>query len=150
MAETKFEMCAECAEKRTKNPNHDNELCAACRKRRNAFNREVYAFKRDWPADETRHIPGVRFPIQGESLRVPWITHGVYKIEAGWIPWALAEIAYKAYAKDGHGSQSLERLAERGGFGWNELLACLRGSYNNNTSAFEDFKAVIPSDASGH
>jgi hypothetical protein len=33
------------------------------------------------------------------------------------IPWELAEILYPAYGHD----QSLERLAERGGFGWREL-----------------------------
>lgn len=88
--------------------------------------------------------------MQEERLRVPWMEHGLYRVEAGWIPWALAEIAYKAYAKDGHGGQSLMTLAQRGGFGWCELLACLRGSYNNAQSSFDDFKAVIPKDAKGY
>lgn len=145
----KFEPCVACTEALGKNPNHTPELCASCRKRRNAVNRENYAFKKDWPPNEVRHIPGVRCPVQGESLRVPWIEHGVFPVEAGWVPWAIAEIAYKAYVKDGHGSQSLETLAARGGFGWAELISCLRGSYNNE-SAFDDLKAAIPSDASGY
>ena len=37
------------------------------------------------------------------------------------IPWSLAETIYKVY-KDLFGNdQSLERLAERGGFGWSEV-----------------------------
>ena len=37
------------------------------------------------------------------------------------IPWWLAEIVYKAYSRLFGNSQSLERLAERGGFGWAEV-----------------------------
>lgn len=37
------------------------------------------------------------------------------------IPWSVAEIAYGAYAKECGRGQSLERLAERGGFGWCEM-----------------------------
>jgi hypothetical protein len=39
------------------------------------------------------------------------------------IPWAIAEKAYAAYAQQYGKSQSLERLAERGGFGWCEMDA---------------------------
>ncbi len=61
------------------------------------------------------------FPIQGE-----W-----KKKERGWIssctiPWWLAEIAYEHYVKLFGKEQSLERLAERGGFGRDELLTLLR------------------------
>ena len=38
------------------------------------------------------------------------------------IPWWLAEEAYKLYSKRFGTSQSLERLAERGGWGRAELL----------------------------
>lgn len=43
------------------------------------------------------------------------------------IPWWLAEIAYEHYKTVAGvlGLQSLERLAERGGFGRNELLLLL-------------------------
>ena len=38
------------------------------------------------------------------------------------IPWWLAEVAYREYAKKFGKAQSLERLAERGGFGRSELV----------------------------
>jgi len=37
------------------------------------------------------------------------------------IPWSVAEKAYGAYAAQYGRSQSLERLAQRGGFGWGEM-----------------------------
>lgn len=37
------------------------------------------------------------------------------------IPWSLAEKAYEVYSSKYGTSQSLERLAERGGFGLGEL-----------------------------
>lgn len=45
----------------------------------------------------------------------------------GFIPWALAEEAYAVYAKRYGTDQSLERLAERGGFGTDELDDMLPG-----------------------
>ena len=50
-----------------------------------------------------------RFPIQG----------------GGFIPWWLAEVAFEYYCSHWPG-QSLERLAERGGFGVTELVAYIR------------------------
>lgn len=43
------------------------------------------------------------------------------------IPWAIAEEAYQAYAQRFGTSQSLERLAERGGFAWGEMDLFLPG-----------------------
>lgn len=37
------------------------------------------------------------------------------------IPWSLAEILYVGYSAQFENGQSLERLAERGGFGWGEI-----------------------------
>lgn len=37
------------------------------------------------------------------------------------IPWSVAEIAYGEYSRQYGNSQTLERLAERGGFGWGEM-----------------------------
>ncbi|KKM85067.1 hypothetical protein LCGC14_1292800 [marine sediment metagenome] len=51
-------------------------------------------------------------------------------ILAGRIPWALHMVAWRAYRDAGHGDQSAEQIAKRGGFGWVELLAALRGEYN--------------------
>jgi len=42
------------------------------------------------------------------------------------IPWWLAEIAYEYYSERFGTTQSLERLAERGGFGRSELIGLLR------------------------
>ena len=58
------------------------------------------------------------FPIQGELGRP--------RLKSSSIPWWLAEIAYEHYAKLFGKEQSLERLAERGGFGRDELLTLLR------------------------
>ena len=44
----------------------------------------------------------------------------------GTIPWWLALEAYQHYSKKFGTSQSLERIAERGGFGHAELLLLLR------------------------
>jgi len=65
------------------------------------------------PKDDT--LP---FPIQGELGRP--------RLKSSSIPWWLAEIAYEHYAKLFGKEQSLERLAERGGFGRDELLTLLR------------------------
>jgi hypothetical protein len=52
------------------------------------------------------------FPIQSERGAKP---HPVL------IPWSLAELAYSVYSARYGRSQSLERLAERGGFGPGEM-----------------------------
>jgi hypothetical protein len=43
----------------------------------------------------------------------------------GYIKWSVAEEAYREYARQFGTSQSLERLAERGGFGLRELAMLL-------------------------
>lgn len=58
------------------------------------------------------------FPIQGD--------YGPKRTERTIIPQWLAEEAYEHYAKMFGNQQSLERLAERGGFGRAELLMLLR------------------------
>jgi hypothetical protein len=57
------------------------------------------------------------FPIQSEGGR-----------KASVIPWWLAEIAYERYAELYGDRQSLERLAQRGGFGRLELVELLSQS----------------------
>lgn len=54
------------------------------------------------------------------------------------VPWYIAELAYSVYVRHGGGDQSLEKLAERGGFGaaemdqflpdWRERVAKFMGS----------------------
>ena len=43
------------------------------------------------------------------------------------IPWSIAEEAFGAYVRRYGRDQSLERLAERGGFGWSEMDTLLPG-----------------------
>jgi hypothetical protein len=73
--------------------------------------------------DDTRPFPiqqsnGYRDKESGAIIRPARCT----------IPWWLAEEAYKVYAKKYGNDQSLERIAERGGFGREELLWLLRGA----------------------
>jgi len=42
-----------------------------------------------------------------------------------YIPWSKAEEVYKEYSRQNGTSQSLERLAERGGFGIDEMITLL-------------------------
>lgn len=52
-----------------------------------------------------------RFPIQGK-----WQRGGYGDRPPGTVPWEVAEVAYAAYAARFGSDQSLNRLAERGGF----------------------------------
>jgi hypothetical protein len=67
------------------------------------------------------------FPIQqGEGRRDE---RGVFYYPASCtIPWWLAEVAYEHYATLYDNDQSLQRIAERGGFGREELVHLLRRS----------------------
>ena len=65
------------------------------------------------------------FPIQAEPSYRNSEGRLVYPQESK-IPWWLAEEAYKYYSATYGKEQSLERLAERGGFGRTELLWFLR------------------------
>lgn len=48
-------------------------------------------------------------------------------VPAGEISWELHERAFAEYARTYGRSQSAERIAERGGFSWSELIAFLAG-----------------------
>lgn len=48
----------------------------------------------------------------------------------GWVPWAIHIDAWKGYAEAGHGDQSAERVAERGGFGYREIQCAIARHYN--------------------
>lgn len=60
-----------------------------------------------------------RFPIQANPRQ---------RVAPTDIPWAVAEVAYREYVARWGASQSLERLAERGGFHPEELTELLAGS----------------------
>jgi hypothetical protein len=58
-----------------------------------------------------------------DELRQQKVDNKVFPIQQGQpIPWHVAEIAYRHYAKAYGTDQSMNRLAERGGFGWTEFL----------------------------
>ena len=69
--------------------------------------------------EETVQGPPRMFPLQTER--------GVARPGPLAIPWELAEEAYRAYAQRYGREQSLERLAERGGFAWSEMDRFLPG-----------------------
>lgn len=48
--------------------------------------------------------------------------------DGGTIPWAVAEAAYEEYRVKFGGAQTLDRIAERGGFGDEELVWLLKGA----------------------
>ena len=62
------------------------------------------------------------FPIQAEY-------EGELKGGNSTIPWWLAEVAYKEYSSLFGNGQTLERLAERGGFGRTEFLKLIKGEF---------------------
>lgn len=62
------------------------------------------------------------FPIQGETTT----TRPIRRLPQSWVPKWLAEVAYEYYASKFGKAQSLDRLAERGGFGRDELVGLIR------------------------
>lgn len=75
------------------------------------------------------HIAGILLARIDELERDqrPFPMQGDRGSPAGTIPWWLAEIAHASYSAMYGRGQSLERLAERHGFGWQELGALLDG-----------------------
>lgn len=67
-----------------------------------------------------------RFPIQG----------------GGTVDWAAAELAYATYAKSVGSGQTLERLAERGGFGIIEFCLLYHGRYRTNPPGWPNPETV--------
>jgi hypothetical protein len=63
-------------------------------------------------------------------LLLDWEFRRKFPMWLRWIRWEIAEQAYKEYARRGHGDQSLERVAERGGFSPEEIDALLAGKYS--------------------
>ena len=51
-------------------------------------------------------------------------------LPAGRVPWAVHELAYRAYRASQPGLRTVENIAEHGGFSWVELLGCIRGDYD--------------------
>lgn len=74
------------------------------------------------------------FPIQGSTSYVNDDGQRI-RPRSSKIPWWLAEIAYEYYSKRYGTQQSLERLAERGGFGREELVIFIRGNLKDTTNS---------------
>jgi hypothetical protein len=70
------------------------------------------------------------FPIQSQRDALP---HPIM------IPWSIAELAYSVYSVKYGRDQSLERLAERGGFGPSEMDTFLPG-WRHMCSEIEQLK----------
>lgn len=86
-----------------------------------------------------------KFPIQGELVRSASTTNEmgmtvgrIPERDPGWVPWAVAEAAYAVYSRRYGTSQSLARLAERGGFSWSELVGLIRGDKEIETLPISD------------
>jgi len=82
-----------------------------------------------------KHCPtcvcGRRAPVQGDYERYcdyEWAKQKIGREPKGpgTISWAEHELAWAEYARQYGESQSAERMAERGGFGYGELLMYLR------------------------
>ena len=56
------------------------------------------------------------------------------------IPKEIAQVVWEQYAKDGHGSQSVERIGERGGFGWYEIVFYLYSKITEFESEIKQMK----------
>jgi hypothetical protein len=69
------------------------------------------------------------FPIQGGNETEKRGQQSRYRYAPCTVPWWLAEVAYESYVKSGGRGQSLERLAERGGFGRYELVGLIRREF---------------------
>lgn len=83
------------------------------------------------------------FPIQGEYVEASGGATGRVRRPPGEVPWGVAALAYEHYAKLYGRTQSMDRIAERGGFGWTELVALLKGvdhgSFPNVPAASPDY-----------
>lgn len=75
-----------------------------------------------------------RAPVQGTWGRGGWV------IPPGTIAWDEHVTAWVAYRERYGASQSAERIAERGGFGMEELRMFL----GRDPTTFEHFKKVSP------
>lgn len=76
------------------------------------------------PAKEAKHCPtcicGRRAPVQGEHRGT-----GRERRGPGTIAWTEHEQAWAIYSRKYGRDQSAQRIADRGGFGWYELIELL-------------------------
>lgn len=73
---------------------------------------------------------GIRAAVEvAPDERVAPVQNGGGTVPLSAIPWGLYERLWRIYDDHGHGSQSAERLAERGGFSRSELGMLAIGDY---------------------
>jgi hypothetical protein len=109
-----------------------------------------------WPALRSALSPQAAAPQAGagDERTFPLQTHG--KPGPLKIPWAVAEKAYGVYASRYGRAQTLERLAERGGFSWGEMddmypawrdetdaIAALRSALSSAQARVAELEATI-------
>ena len=89
---------------------------------------------------EAAPVPERRAPVQKDQ-RWP---RGAPGSVPGTIPWDVHLRAWEGYAAAGHGDQSAERVAQRGGFGYREVQCALLGHYNECGPGHDDEHPPVP------
>lgn len=72
------------------------------------------------------------FPLQPATLRKRG-PDGIERVGSFEVPWELAELAYREYARKYGTQQSMERLKERHGFGIHEFASLLNDFFEEDT-----------------
>lgn len=80
-------------------------------------------------------MPDKTFPIQQVTLRTRDSTGAIESVGSFQIPWELAELAYREYARRYSNDQTMEQLKERHGFGAHEFADLLVGFFENDRKA---------------
>jgi len=84
-------------------------------------------------------------PVQGGGSVAPRDYRPIINLPRSSVPESVARLAFETYEKRYGSDQSFERLHQRGGFGWHELIAGLRGDMSSEgfTKVKEDLERVF-------
>lgn len=108
--------------------NRLNRFCRGC-----IFFKVTFCDKKVLCSGQSEYIKNV--PLRSDDNRpfpIQQSYQGKYKdCKVCSIPWWLAEVAYKEYSQAFGTSQSLQRLADRGGFGREELINLIKNVRSN-------------------
>lgn len=98
---------------------------------------------RAWDFADTNDLEDIATAWKADQAELARLRERPFPMQDGPpIPWSLAERIYFVYADLFGTSQSLERLAERGGFGWSEIPH-LRTDYRSKYGRFPDWTATL-------
>ncbi len=75
------------------------------------------------------------------------VVQGSRDFPPGEAPYKLLQLVWQEYHKR-HREQTLERIQERGGFGWNEIIQLLRGEYLHDNGRLKQELAELEAEAS--